>query len=194
MRRLLFALVAFALLPLAATAEGPAGKKEARKADAGKPVIAVFRLAGSITESPADETFSFSLAPSTPLKDLVARMKKAAADPEVKAVVLLPDGASLGLAQTEEVRQAMKQIRAAGKDIFAHADSLTMREYVLLSGASRLSVVPTADLWVTGISGEAPYVRGLLDLLGVKPDFLTCGAYKSAAEIFMRTGPSPEAE
>jgi protease-4 len=68
-----------------------------------------------------------------------------------------------------------------------------MRDYLLLSG-TRLSVVPTADLWITGIAGESPYLRGLLDLLGVKPDFLTCGAYKSAAEIFMRSGPSPEAE
>jgi protease IV len=183
MRRLLFALVAFAFLPLAATA-----------ADAAKPVVAVFRLAGPITESPGDDAFSLSMAPSTPLKDLVARLKKAAGDPAVKAVVLLPEGGSLGLAQTEEVRQVMKQIRAAGKEVFAHADSLSMREYVLLSGASRLSVVPTADVWVTGLAGESPYLRGLLDLLGVKPDFLTCGAYKSASEIFMRTGPSPEAE
>ncbi len=183
MRRLLFALVALAFLPAAAPA-----------AEAAKPVVAVFRLAGPVTESPADEAFSLSMSKATPLKDLVAHMKKAATDPAVKAVVLLPEGGSLGLAQTEEVRQAMKQIRAAGKDVFAHADSLSMREYVLLSGASRLSVVPTADLWVDGLHGESPYLRGLLDLLGVKPDFLTCGAYKSASEIFMRSGPSPEAE
>ena len=88
----------------------------------------------------------------------------------------------------------MAKVRAGGKEIYAHADSLTMSEYVLLSGASRLSVVPTADLWVTGLFGESPYLRGLLDKLGVKPDFLSCGAYKSAAEIFLRDGPSPEAE
>jgi protease-4 len=193
MRRLLFALVALALLPLAAAAAEPAARKAERRAG-DKPVLAVFRLAGPITESPADDAFSLSMAPSTSLRDLVARMKKAAGDPAVKGVVLLPDGGSLGLAQTEEVRQALKQIRAAGKEVYAHADSLSMREYVLLSGASRLSVVPTADLWVTGIAGESPYLRGLLDLLGVKPDFLTCGAYKSASEIFMRSGPSPEAE
>ena len=56
------------------------------------------------------------------------------------------------------------------------------------------SAVPTSDIWVTGLYGESPYVRGLLDKLGVKPDFLHCGAYKSASEIFMRDGPSPEAE
>src|SRR5689334_16210628 len=85
---------------------------------------------------------------------------------------------------------AMAKLRAAGKEIYADVDSLSMRQYVLLSGTSRLSVVPTADLWITGVFGEAPYLRGLLDKIGVKPDFLTCGAYKSAAEIFLREGPS----
>ena len=37
-------------------------------------------------------------------------------------------------------------------------------------------------------------MRGLLDKIGVKPDFLTEGAYKSAAELFMREQPSPEAD
>src|SRR6516162_1187291 len=69
-----------------------------------------------------------------------------------------------------------------------------MGEYALLAGATRLSVVPTGDLWVTGLHGETPYLRGLLDFLGVQPEFLTCGAYKSAAELFMRREPSPEAE
>src|SRR5262249_38690592 len=115
-------------------------------------------------------------------------------DSAVKAIVLLLEDASIGMAQTEEIHQVMEKIRGAGKEIYAHADSLSMRDYVLLSGASHIGVVPTADLWVTGIHGEAPYVRGLLDKLGVKPDFLTCGAYKSAAELFMRDGPSPEAD
>ena len=67
-------------------------------------------------------------------------------------------------------------------------------EYLLLCSASRLSVTPTADLWITGIHAETPYLRGLLDKIGVVPDFLTCGDYKTAAEMFMRTGPSKEAD
>ena len=159
-----------------------------------KPKIAVFRLAGDITELPADETFSLGGVSGTSLNDLVARMKKAGDDPDVKAVVILHEAGSIGAAQAEELRQAMAKVRAGGKPIYANADSLSMTEYVLLSGASRLSVVPTADLSVTGLYGESPYLRGLLDKIGVRPDFLSCGPYKSAAEIFLRDGPSPEAE
>src|SRR6202040_653478 len=133
--------------------------------------IAVFRLAGPVTETAVDDPFSFGSSPGVSLKDLVARLKKAADDSEVKAVVLLSEGGSMGFAQTEEVRQAMKVLRKAGKNVYAHSDSLSMREYLLLSGASRLSVVPKADLWIMGYAGEAPYLRGLLDNLGVQPDF-----------------------
>ena len=69
-----------------------------------------------------------------------------------------------------------------------------MSEYLLLCSATRLSVTPTADLWLSGIRAEQPYLRGLLDKLGVEPDFMTNGEYKSAAEMFMRTGPSKEAD
>ena len=63
-----------------------------------------------------------------------------------------------------------------------------------LCGATQLSVVPTGDLWITGLQGESLHVRKLLDMIGAKPDFLTCGAYKSAAELFMRDTPSNEAD
>lgn len=155
--------------------------------------IAVFRLKSSLKESPADDTFIFG-SPPVSLKDLVARLKKAEEDKAVKAVVILPEGGSVGSAQIEELRAAMAGLRKAGKDIYTHADSLTLREYVLLSGATRISVVPTGDIWITGLYAELPYLRGLLNLLGVQPDFLHCGDYKSASEIFMREGPSPEAD
>jgi protease-4 len=107
--------------------------------------------------------------------------------------VLLED-AHLGTAQVEELRQAITEITKSGKSVYAHADGLSMHGVALLSAATHLSVAPTGDLWLTGLYGESMYLHGLLTKLGVKPDFLTCGAYKSAAETFMRDGPSPKAE
>ncbi len=156
--------------------------------------VAVFRLAGTINESGREETLSLGGVAPVSLRVLVSRLDQAAKDSAVKAVALLLDGGSAGAAQIEELRQAMERLKSAGKPVFAHADSLQMGQYVLASGASRLSVVPTADVWVTGLYGESPYLRGLLDKLGVEPDYLTCGDYKSAAEVFLRTEPSPQAE
>jgi protease-4 len=194
MRRLRFSVGMAALIALGQQAIYSAPLKEEKKSDSAKPTLAVFRLHGDIAEAPSDDSFPFSVESKLSFKDLVTRLKKAGTDPAVKAVVLYSEGPSVGAAQKEELREVMAQVRKAGKEIHVHADSLSMGDYVLLSGGSRISVVPTGDLWITGMYGESPYVRGLLDKLGVKPDYLTCGEYKSAAEVFMRTGPSPEAE
>jgi protease-4 len=193
-RRLLVSLAAvFAVNAFAPAVWADDESKDEKKKSA-PPAVAVFRLRGELTETPSGEELLASLEQRTSLKDLVARLDKAAKDPAVKAVVVLDEGAAIGTAQKEELRQAMARVRDAGKEIYAHADSLMMGQYALLAGATRLSVVPTADLWVSGLYAEQLYLRGLLDLLGVQPDFLTCGAYKSAAELFMRSGPSPEAD
>jgi protease-4 len=186
-------LIGHSLAQETKNADAAKSGESAKAKDAAKPVVAVFRLSGSLTETPTDDGFPFSAEHSTALKDLLERMKKAQDDKNVKAVVVTVSDLSLGWAQIEELRQAIGALRSAGKDVYAHADSLSMPHYVLLSAATQLSVVPTGDLWIMGLSGESLHVRKLLDMIGAKPDFLTCGAYKSAAELFMRESPSKEA-
>ncbi|HTA29245.1 MAG TPA: signal peptide peptidase SppA, partial [Candidatus Cybelea sp.] len=66
--------------------------------------------------------------------------------------------------------------------------------YILACGASRIAVVPTGLVMIPGLHASSMHIRGLLDKIGVTPDFLTEGAYKTAAELFMREQPSPEAD
>ena len=155
--------------------------------------VAVFELDGPVTESPTQDLALFGQQPLG-LRDLVKRLRAAADDANVKAVVLIGENLALGPAQTEEIRGAIKHVRDRGKDVVVHSDSMQMKEYLVFAGASRISMAPTSDLWVLGLRGEVPYVRGLLDKIGVEPDVLQQGAYKSGAEIFTRTGPTPQAE
>ena len=157
-------------------------------------VVPVFRLEGPLTEQPEDDTFPMFGVSGVSLKDLVARLVKAADDSAVKAIVILPDSAELGQAQIEELRAALARVRKQGKDVYVYADSLMMGQYALACGASRISVVPTGIILIPGLHGSSLHIRGLLDKIGVKPDFITEGAYKSAAELFMREQPSPEAD
>ncbi len=158
--------------------------------------VAVFHLKGPITEIPMADDFPFSLgsAVGESLKDLITRMKKAGDDDSVQGVVLMLGNTSFGMAQAQEIRQAMDHIKAKGKKIHVHTDLFTTNQFVVLSGASQISMVPTGYMFITGLYGEQLYLRGLLDKIGVTPDYFTRGDYKSAAELFMRTGPSPEAE
>ena len=185
-------ILSFCAAPVLAAPAAKTGKSASKPA--AKPVIAVFTVRGPLAESSADEELPIFGPPPQSLKDLLTRMKKAGDDENVKAVVLFSEASNIGYGQSEEVRQAIANLRDKGKTVYAHSDSMEFEEYILLSSASRISVVPTADIWLTGIRGESLHLRGLLDKIGVKPDFLTCGDYKSAAEIFMRTEPSPQAD
>src|SRR5262244_1175274 len=66
---------------LAAQGDQPAEQKP-------RNVVAVFRLDGPITEVPGDDFLQMFSATGVSLKDLVKRVTQAAADPEVKAVVI----------------------------------------------------------------------------------------------------------
>ncbi|MFO1094320.1 MAG: signal peptide peptidase SppA [Planctomycetaceae bacterium] len=170
----------------------PKAKKEGETGPSAA-TIAVFELRGAVSERPSAADPIFGDPHQESLQSLVKRIDAAAQDDDVKAAVLLVEGGSFGPAQREELRTALQRFKDSNKPVHAHADSLHTQDYALLCGASNLSVTPTGDVWVTGLYGEGLYVRGLLDLIGVQPDFLTCGDYKSAAEMFTRTGPSPEA-
>ena len=176
------------LSPSAWCAPAPSSDSSAEKS-----VVAVFHLESNVTESPGDDLSLFGKKP-TSLRDLLERLRKASTDANVKAVAILPEGGSVGHAQAEELRQAIDALKAANKPVYVFAEGMDTKDYALYCGATRLSVIPTADLWITGMAGESLHLKGLLDKLGVKPDFLHCGAYKSAHELFTRTEPSPEAD
>ncbi len=177
-----------------AKAEDKKDAKQETKAPA-KVVVPVFSLSARITEKPAAEEMLFATGgqPESFLS-FTERLRKAVDDDEVKGIVFLSGQTSFGIAQTEELHQIMDDLKKAGKKIYAHADDLDTKRFVLFSGATHLAVSPTGHLFVTGIYGEQLYLRGLFDRIHVKPDFLTCGAYKSAAELFMRKSASPEAK
>src|ERR1041385_2554161 len=183
-----------AILALVLAAPAQAASDEPPATEKDRTIVAVFRLDGPITETSAEETFQLFGLPGTSLKDLVSRLGKAADDPAVKAVVILPESMPSGPAQVEELRAALSLVRSHGKEVYVHADSLVMGQYGLACGASRISLVPTGPVIIPGLQGSSLHVRGLLDKIGVKPDFVTEGAYKSAAELFMREQPSPEAD
>lgn len=160
-----------------------------------KHVVPVFALSGAITEKPVadDNPFNFGGAGGESLHNLLKRLNKAKDDPNVPAIVVQVDTLGVGRAQLEEISRAMHAFKAAGKKIHIHSDMLTTGQLAFISSASEISMVPTGYLFVTGMYGEQVFLRGMLDKIGVTPDYITCGSYKSAGEMFMRTEPSEEA-
>jgi len=156
-------------------------------------VVAHFHLSGSLTESPVVDPFGLTAGQVTSLAGLVDRLEQASVDDNVKAVILTYDGMSFGFGQLEELRKAVGRVKAAGRKVYVHAEQMTTFPYALLCVGDHLSLAPESSLWLTGLYGEDLYIKGLLDKIGIEADMMHMGAYKSAVELFTRTGPSEEA-
>ena len=156
--------------------------------------VAVFSIDGGITEKPGDEELAFLTGQSADsFLSLTSRMRQTIDDDDVKAVVILAGDTAPGLAQAEELHKLLSDIKKSGKPVYVHADALMTRQVMIFSGASEISMSPTGYIFLHGLYGEQVHLRGLLDRLRIKPDFITMGAYKSAAETFMLESASPAA-
>jgi protease-4 len=156
--------------------------------------IAHFKIKGELVETPVRMPPLFGTEPPLSLKSLLARFKEARHDDNVVAVVVDLHESAMGLAQLEEIREAMGKFAAVDKEVYVHADALSTLTYAAATGASHVSVVPTGELWLLGLYGEMPYLRGTLEKIGVMADFEQCGDFKTAAEPLTRLGPSEEAQ
>ncbi|MGB0716455.1 MAG: S49 family peptidase, partial [Phycisphaerae bacterium] len=156
--------------------------------------IAHVHWQGMLTETPMDVPPLFSNTTPMSLKDLIRRINDARDDDAVVAMILDLDGAGIGLAQIEEVHKAISKFAAVDKEVYINAETMMTASYALASCASHISIVPTGDLWLTGMYGETPYIRGGLDKLGVVPDFEQCGDFKTGAEAITRTEPSKQSK
>ena len=153
--------------------------------------IAHIRIAGNIVETPPGGAMMFLGAePPSSLKGLVERLRQARKDRSVKAVLLDLGSARLGIAQIQELHAEIRKIVAAGKQVFVHSVSLSTSTYALASAASHISIVPGGGVELIGLHVRSPYLKGLLDRIGLKADFIEAGDYKTAPETFTRTGPS----
>jgi protease-4 len=156
--------------------------------------IALFRIRGPLAEIPTELPPLLGNEAPLSLLDLLERFKLARLDPEVVAVVVDLQEAELGLGQLEEIHEALQKFAAVDKEVYVHADSLHTGTYAAATAASHLSVVPTGDVWLTGIYSETPYIRGALEKIGITPDMEQCGDFKTGAEIITRKAPSEQSE
>lgn len=164
---------------------------EVAQAAAGDQIV-VMRLDGELPEAPPEFEL-FELEPSKSLHDMLERCRKAKKDDSVKAVVMMFESPEIGFAQIQELRQAISDLRAADKDVYAYLEEAGTGAYQLAAAASKIVMSPTGEVRLMGIHSESPYFKGLLDKIHVEADIEHIGAYKSAGEPFTRTEPSKEA-
>ena len=127
----------------------------------------------------------------TPYAAVSLRLHQLAEDPTLEVLVLKLhglDGVSLG--RVEGLRARVAEIRAHGKKVLFWLESGGDTDYYLATSGDRIYALPQASLEINGLASTHIYLRGLLDKIGVQPEFVKIGEYKSAPEQFTNTSAS----
>jgi len=121
------------------------------------------------------------------LNDILANIKKAKTDANIKGIFLDQSYIIAGQATTEEIRNALIDFKKSGKFIVAYSEVYTQSFYYLASVADKVYINPKGDFEFHGFSSEITFLKGALDKLGIDVQIIKVGTYKSAVEPFFLT-------
>ncbi len=151
----------------------------------GGPRIAHFKLDGAY---PYRSASGFLARQQETWISLLSRLRLSADDPRVEGVLVHIQRAPGSLAKLEEARSEILRMRANGKKVVIYLDGAADNgTYYLASAANLVVLHPAGELDLIGLSAESLYLRGALDLVGVKPQYARRAKYKSAPEMFTNT-------
>ena len=156
----------------------PQAVKDAAKATAKKLTVGHIELKGSYSEGVGGGGL-FSEVVET-LGDVLQRLKKAASDENLDAVVLHIDGPQIGWAKLHEIRTAIGKIRQNGRKVYAWLESADTKDYLLASACDQIIIPESGMIMLPGLRAEISFYKNLFDMLSIQP-----------AEPYSRTEMSP---
>ncbi len=121
------------------------------------------------------------------LLDLQRSLDLASRDPRIAGVVLELRGLQLGLSQALSLRRSLRSFAEAGRSVAVFAESLGEAGYLMASAAHRIYMPPGAILQLTGLRTERFYLKEALEKLGIAPELVHIGEFKSAGDMLTRS-------
>jgi protease-4 len=130
------------------------------------------------------------------LRGVTESLRRAASDERVVGVLLEVLSPELGLAQVQELEEAMAAFRASGKWSCAFLETAGDGDrgnasYAAAILADKVVMAPPGDVNLVGLRAEAMFFAGMLEKLEVKAHFEQRYEYKNAANMFTERAFTP---
>ena len=126
------------------------------------------------------------------LNQILGAISKANKDDKIKGISLSSDFINAGWAQTQEIRNALKDFKESGKFIYAYSNYFSQKGYYLASIADSIFMNPLGMIDFKGLSTEILYYDKFQKKYGVKYEVIRKGEYKSAVEPYLQDKMSEE--
>ena len=154
-----------------------------------KTILEVNLEQGIIEDVPDDPVAAFTLKDTPVMRDVVEALEKAGDDDRVVGLVARVGAAPMGMAQIQELRNAVQAFRAKKKPAVAFSETFGEfgpggGSYYLATAFDEIWLQPSGDIGLTGVFLESPFLRGTLDKVGVKPRMDHRYEFKNAMNFY----------
>src|SRR3954452_13684132 len=144
-----------------------------------------------IEQEPTDPLAKLRARGKSRLRPVLRALHEAGDDPRVVGLVAKLGDRTMTLSRAEEIRDAVGAFAASGKPTVAWADTFGESasgtvSYFLASGFGEVWLQPTGELNLIGVATEVQFLRGVLEKLGVEPEFGQRYEYKNAADRILQ--------
>lgn len=151
--------------------------------------VLVLSVSGELPDYVAEEPLAkaFGVAQPQSFTSLITQLRKAKVDNRIGAVLLDISFPGIGWGKANELRDAVKDFKSAGKPVYAYMEIGSNKEYYIATAADKIYLPPSGDLYVNGFAAEAMFYKGSLDKLGVEADVIQIGPkYKNAPDQYTK--------
>ena len=161
--------------------------------------ILVLDLSGAITERPTgagkiDEVrYIFGEEPGISLQEIERALDVAMLEKKIDGVVINCQGVEAAPATLRAIRKAVKKFKSSKKWVYAYGNAgYSQGDYYVATAADSLFINPVGAVDVHGFASCTPYMKKMLDNIGINMQVVRVGAYKSAVEPYMIESMSEE--
>jgi protease-4 len=152
--------------------------------------IVVATLEGEVEEAPPGIDLGLPDLKMNLFWDQLRLIRMVKNDKTVKGLVLLVNDPELNIAQCQQIALELARLRATGKRVYVHTDSMNTSLYMMAIPADKIAMSPGSSLELNGLSASVMYYKGLMEKLGIDAEVEHVGSFKLAAEPYTATQPS----
>lgn len=152
--------------------------------------VLTLTVSGEIVEDRDDSLLARLLGDQpTMLRDLTFPIDRARSDSKVDGLIVVIKPFQMGMGKIQELRDTVKEFRAAGKWACAYLDTAGEfgggnAVYYLATAFDEIWLSPAGDVNLIALFGSTTFLRGTFDKLGIYPEFDSIGKYKNAKNLY----------
>ncbi len=146
-------------------------------------MVLYMELDGELSDLPKEMSIADPFSNHTKtLKSFIDAIERAKTDKRVKGIYARLKTGRYQITHIQELRAAIKDFRRSGKFAYIYSSSYSngLGGYYLATSFDKIWMQPMGSVMITGVNAQMPFLRSVLDKIGIEPQFFQRKEYKNA--------------